>query len=176
MKKKLFILLASLTFTVACNDEVEPNDVTFQVENGEVKPVGMKKIPATTFAEQICGYGWLCTEAHIINEDGCVESQNFYDGLVGMNPPMYYFDNQELTEFIWMDAIPADGYRTMGYQYDEETNTVNIANGSTLTILSCNGEKGTMKALSRPTRSYMVQHFRRMSEQELENKRKAINP
>jgi len=169
MKKYIFILLAAMTF-VACNDDENNFPYEFRInEQGTVTPLnGLNSFSEENFQSILPGHGWYATEEYWIDDDGKVDTErNLCIGMIGANPLTFYLDNENLTEFIWMDHIPASVFKTRPYRYSESTNLLLVEERALLTILSYDADEDKLIALEGACGRHLL-ILKRMDEQTLQ--------
>lgn len=170
MKKYLFLLLAALTF-VACSEDEEIVTYNFKInEQGTVTPLnGLNSFSEAKFQSVLVGHGWYVTEKYWIEDDGTVDTErNLCEGMIGKDPLTFYLDNENLTEFVWVDHIPASTYITSPYRYSASTNLLLVKENALLTILSYDADKKRLMALQGACGRYLL-ILNRMSEKQLED-------
>jgi hypothetical protein len=80
-------------------------------------------ISLTTFKEKILGYGWKETETYELNDDGTYDNnREYWREVLGGGPSRYFFTDDKVVMFSYVDAIAALGYYNLSFQYNEEDN------------------------------------------------------
>lgn len=140
MKFYSFIIsLLCVVFFAACNKEDVYPTFSFD-ENGECYIPDISNISMEEFESSVVGYGWKHINTHEIGSDGKCSTKDFYEDLVGGGPSQYYFESSEsLKEYIYADAIPAHGYLTYAYEY-EDGNRVSNNGNLVMRIVSLKGD------------------------------------
>lgn len=140
MKFYSFIIsLLCVVFFAACNKEDVYPTFSFD-ENGECYIPDISNISMEEFESSVVGYGWKHINTHEIGSDGKCSTKDYYEDLVGGGPSQYYFESSEsLKEYIYADAIPAHGYLTYAYKY-ENGNRVSNNGNLVMRIVSLKGD------------------------------------
>ena len=140
MKFYSFIIsLLCVVFFAACNKEDVYPTFSFD-ENGECYIPDISNISMEEFESSVVGYGWKHINTHEIGSDGKCSTKDFYEDLVGGGPSQYYFESSKsLKEYIYADAIPAHGYLTYAYKY-ENGNRVSNNGNLVMRIVSLKGD------------------------------------
>lgn len=140
MKFYSFIIsLLCVVFFAACNKEDVYPTFSFD-ENGECYIPDISNISMEEFESSVVGYGWKHINTHEIGSDGKCSTKDYYEDLVGGGPSQYYFESSEsLKEYIYADAIPAHGYLTYAYEY-EDGNRVSNNGNLVMRIVSLEGD------------------------------------
>lgn len=140
MKFYSFIIsLLCVVFFAACNKEDVYPTFSFD-ENGECYIPDISNISMEEFESSVVGYGWKHINTHEIGSDGKCSTKDYYEDLVGGGPSQYYFESSEsLKEYIYADAIPAHGYLTYAYEY-EDGNRVSNNGNLVMRIVSLKGD------------------------------------
>lgn len=140
MKFYSFIIsLLCVVFFAACNKEDVYPTFSFD-ENGECYIPDISNISMEEFESSVVGYGWKHINTHEIGSDGKCSTKDYYEDLVGGGPSQYYFESSEsLKEYIYSDAIPAHGYLTYAYEY-EDGNRVSNNGNLVMRIVSLEGD------------------------------------
>ena len=115
----IIALLCAVAFASCNKEDIYP---TFSFdENGECYIPDISKISMEEFESSVVGYGWKHVITHEIGSDGKCSTKDYYEDLVGGGPSQYYFESSEsLKEYIYADAIPAHGYFTYAYEYENK--------------------------------------------------------
>lgn len=171
MKFYSFIIsLLCVVFFAACNKEDVYPTFSFD-ENGECYIPDISNISMEEFESSVVGYGWKHINTHEIGSDGKCSTKDYYEDLVGGGPSQYYFESSEsLKEYIYADAIPAHGYLTYAYKY-ENGNRVSNNGNLVMRIVSLKGD--VMKIIdylgirADGVKLYGYSTYRRMSSKEL---------
>lgn len=171
MKFYSFIIsLLCVVFFAACNKEDVYPTFSFD-ENGECYIPDISNISMEEFESSVVGYGWKHINTHEIGSDGKCSTKDFYEDLVGGGPSQYYFElSKSLKEYIYADAIPAHGYLTYAYKY-ENGNRVSNNGNLVMRIVSLKGD--VMKIIdylgirADGVKLYGYSTYRRMSSKEL---------
>lgn len=140
MKFYSFIIsLLCVVFFAACNKEDVYPTFSFD-ENGECYIPDISNISMEEFESSVVGYGWKHINTHEIGSDGKCSTKDYYEDLVGGGPSQYYFESSKsLKEYIYADAIPAHGYLTYAYKY-ENGNRVSNNGNLVMRIVSLKGD------------------------------------
>lgn len=140
MKLHSFIiaLLCAVSFASCDKEDIYP---TFSFDaNGECYIPDVANIPTEEFESLVVGYGWKHVVTHEIGSNGKCSAEDYYEDLVGGGPSQYYFESSEsLKEYIYADAIPAHGYFTYAYEY-ENGNRVSNNSNLVMRIVSLKGD------------------------------------
>ncbi|WP_300794464.1 hypothetical protein [uncultured Bacteroides sp.] len=140
MKLHSFIiaLLCAVSFASCDKEDIYP---TFSFDaNGECYIPDVANIPTEEFESLVVGYGWKHVVTHEIGSNGKCSAEDYYEDLVGGGPSQYYFESSEsLKEYIYADAIPAHGYFTYAYEY-ENGNRVSNNGNLVMRIVSLKGD------------------------------------
>ena len=171
MKFYSFIIsLLCVVFFAACNKEDVYPTFSFD-ENGECYIPDISKISMEEFKSSVVGYGWKHVITHEIGSDGKCSTKDYYEGLDGGGSSQYYFESSEsLKEYMYVDAFPANGYLTYGYEY-EDGNRVSNNGNLVMRIVSLKGD--VMKIIdylgirADGVKIYGYSTYRRMSSGEL---------
>ena len=134
----IIALLCAVAFASCNKEDIYP---TFSFdENGECYIPDISKISMEEFESSVVGYGWKHVITHEIGSDGKCSTKDYYEDLVGGGPSQYYFESSEsLKEYIYADAIPAHGYFTYAYEY-ENGNRVSNNGNLVMRIVSLEGD------------------------------------
>lgn len=121
--RALFVLLLGLLGCSACSDDDGP---AFLFDNqGECYAASVNALSKEDFARQVVGFGWKHVSTYEINTGGNPSGKEYYTGLVGVTPSTYYFEsNHALKEYLYVDALPARGFRTRTYAFEEGSNKI----------------------------------------------------
>ena len=157
----IIALLCAVAFASCNKEDIYP---TFSFdENGECYIPDISKISMEEFESSVVGYGWKHVITHEIGSDGKCSTKDYYEDLVGGGPSQYYFESSEsLKEYIYADAIPAHGYFTYAYEY-ENGNRVSNNGNLVMRIVSLEGD--VMKIIG--VKLYGYSTYKRMSSGEL---------
>lgn len=171
MKLHSFIiaLLCAVSFSSCDKEDIYP---TFSFdENGECYIPDATNISTEEFESTVVGYGWKHVITYEIGSNGKCSSKDYYEDLVGGGPSQYYFESSEaLKEYIYADAIPAHGYLTYAYEY-ENGNRVSNNGNLVMRIVSLKGD--IMKVIdylgirADGVKIYGYSTYKRMSSKEL---------
>lgn len=165
----IIALLCAVAFASCNKEDIYP---TFSFdENGECYIPDISNISMEEFKSSVVGYGWKHVITHEIGSDGKCSTKDYYEGLDGGGPSQYYFESSEsLKEYIYADAIPAHGYFTYAYEY-ENGNRVSNNGNLVMRIVSLKGD--VMKIIdylgirADGVKIYGYSTYRRMSSGEL---------
>lgn len=174
----LLVFLCIFCFTSCDHDDVNFPTFTFN-ENGECEPASLTPISSARFEEAVVGYGWKHVHTYEINPDGTCQTLDYYQDLTGTGPTQYYVEsNSSLKKYMYIDAYPAWGFRTVAYTFSDGNRL--LSNQSTVfQILSVNGN--TMEILDQlgiragGTEIYGYSIYQRMTNQELEEVQKTYH-
>lgn len=115
----LLVFLSIFCFTSCNHDDVNFPTFTFN-ENGECEPASVTPISSARFEEAVVGYGWKHVHTYEINPDGTCQTQDYYQDLTGAGPTQYYMEsNSSLKKYMYIDAYPAWGFRTVTYTFSD---------------------------------------------------------
>lgn len=174
----LLVFLIIFCFTSCNQDNVNFPTFTFN-ENGECEPASLTPISSARFEEDVVGYGWKHVHTYEINPDGTCQTQDYYKDLDGAGPIQYYVEsNYSLKKYMYIDAYPASGFRTVAYTFSDGNRLLSNQN-TVFQILSVNGD--TMEILdwlgirAGGTEIYGYSIYRRMTNQELEEVQKTYH-
>ena len=172
----ILLVFLSIFCLISCNhDDVDFPTFTFN-ENGECEPASLTPISSARFKEAVVGYGWKHVHTYEINPDGTCQTQDYYEDLIGAGPTQYYVEsNSSLKEYMYIDAYPACGFRTVAYTFSDGNRLLSNQN-TVFQVLSVNGN--TMEILDQlgiragGTEIYGYSIYQRMTAQELEEVQK----
>lgn len=174
----LLVFLSIFCFTSCNHDDVNFPTFTFN-ENGECEPASLTPISSARFEEAVVGYGWKHVHTYEINPDGTCQTQDYYQDLTGTGPTQYYVEsNSSLKKYMYIDAYPAWGFRTVAYTFSDGNRLLSNQN-TVFQVLSVNGD--TMEILdwlgirAGGTEIYGYSIYRRMTNQELEEVQKTYH-
>ena len=162
-------LLCTVTFASCDKEDIYP---TFSFDaNGECYMPDVANIPTEEFESLVVGYGWKHVVTHEIGSNGKCSTKDYYEHLDGGGPSQYYFEtSSSLKEYMYIDAIPANGYYTYSYDY-EDGNRISRNNYLVMRIVSLKGD--IMKIIERlgimsdGTEVYGYSTYKRMTNDEL---------
>lgn len=81
------------------------------------------------FRNEAVGYGWKWMQTFEIRNDGFVEHEDYYKGMIGPSPSSYYIkSDKELVRYFCSEAIPAMAFHTQGFTMDEATGVLSDGN------------------------------------------------
>ena len=174
----LLVFLIIFCFTSCNHDDVNFPTFTFN-ENGECEPASLTPISSARFEEAVVGYGWKHVHTYEINPDGTCQTQDYYKDLDGAGPIQYYVESHSsLKVYMYVDAYPASGFRTVAYTFSDGNRLLSNQN-TVFQVLSVNGN--TMEILdwlgirAGGTEIYGYSIYRRMTNQELEEVQKTYH-
>ena len=145
---KSLLLLFTLVVMTACGDDDGP---AFMFDRyGNCTATSVTPLSQKDFNLQVVGSGWKHLSTFEIDTNGNPTGKEYYEEKVGVSPTDYYFESAtSLKAYFYADAIPASGYKTYSYQYEEENNTLGSSDStkplSFLQIVYLRGD--IMKAL-----------------------------
>lgn len=145
---KSLLLLFTLVVMTACGDDDGP---AFMFDRyGNCTATSVTPLSQKDFNLQVVGSGWKHLSTFEIGTNGNPTGKEYYEEMVGVSPTDYYFESAtSLKAYFYADAIPASGYKTYSYQYEEENNTLGASDStkplSFLQIVYLRGD--IMKAL-----------------------------
>lgn len=145
---KSLLLLFTLVVMTACGDDDGP---AFMFDRyGNCTATSVTPLSQKDFNLQVVGSGWKHLSTFEIGTNGNPTGKEYYEEKVGVSPTEYYFESAtSLKAYFYADAIPASGYKTYSYQYEEENNTLGSSDStkplSFLQIVYLRGD--IMKAL-----------------------------
>ncbi len=145
---KSLLLLFTLVVMTACGDDDGP---AFMFDRyGNCTATSVTPLSQKDFNLQVVGSGWKHLSTFEIGTNGNPTGKEYYEEKVGVSPTDYYFESAtSLKAYFYADAIPASGYKTYSYQYEEENNTLGSSDStkplSFLQIVYLRGD--IMKAL-----------------------------
>lgn len=145
---KSLLLLFTLVVMTACGDDDGP---AFMFDRyGNCTATSVTPLSQKDFNLQVVGSGWKHLSTFEIGTNGNPTGKEYYEEKVGVSPTDYYFESAtSLKAYFYADAIPASGYKTYSYQYEEENNTLGASDStkplSFLQIVYLRGD--IMKAL-----------------------------
>lgn len=174
----LLVFLSIFCFTSCNHDDVNFPTFTFN-ENGECEPASLTPISSARFEEAVVGYGWKHVHTYEINPDGTCQTQDYYQDLTGTGPTQYYVEsNSSLKKYMYIDAYPAWGFRTVAYTFSDSNRLLSNQN-TVFQVLSVNGN--TMEILDQlgiqagGAEIYGYSIYQRMTNQELEEVQKTYH-
>ena len=120
---KSLLLLFTLVVMTACGDDDGP---AFMFDRyGNCTATSVTPLSQKDFNLQVVGSGWKHLSTFEIDTNGNPTGKEYYEEKVGVSPTDYYFESAtSLKAYFYADAIPASGYKTYSYQYEEENNTL----------------------------------------------------
>ena len=120
---KSLLLLFTLVVMTACGDDDGP---AFMFDRyGNCTATSVTPLSQKDFNLQVVGSGWKHLSTFEIGTNGNPTGKEYYEEKVGVSPTDYYFESAtSLKAYFYADAIPASGYKTYSYQYEEENNTL----------------------------------------------------
>lgn len=126
---KSLLLLFTLVVMTACGDDDGP---AFMFDRyGNCTATSVTPLSQKDFNLQVVGSGWKHLSTFEIGTNGNPTGKEYYEEQVGVGPTDYYFESAtSLKAYFYADAIPARGYKTYSYQYEEENNTLGSSDSS----------------------------------------------
>lgn len=94
------------------------------------------RMTAAEFARTVDGKGWQYVESHELKSNGKYSRHDYWEGLIGGTPAQYAFGGDTLTTYMYIDAYPLNGYRSVKYTFDEATNRVMHGDAEVMRVLS----------------------------------------
>ena len=177
---KGLLLLLTLFVMTACGDDDVPAFVFDRYGNctaTSVTPLSQKD-----FNLQVVGSGWKHLSTYEIDTNGNPTGKEYYEERIGVSPTDYYFESTtSLKAYLFADAIPASGYKTYSYRYNEEGNTLGSADSTkSLSLLQIVNLRGDLmkvlvylgqRSVGGGTMRYVYGYstYQRMTEKELTN-------
>lgn len=170
-------LLLVLLVCSSCGDDDEFPTFKFN-EDGICYFPSVSIISKASFEETVVGYGWKHVSTHEIGENGECLKKEYYADLDGAAPSSYYFETAaSLKTYMYVDAYPANGFRTSAYEYMDANRVVVNNQHAILQILSV--DKDVLKAVeylavrADGKKVYGYVTYKRVTEQELKECQKA---
>ena len=147
MKVKVIamLLVATVGLLTSCSKDDDTKDpvicpVGLPDDNGVIErdptPVSLALVNQYTI-----GYGWREAETHEMNDDGTYQKRNYWEGMEGAGPERYEFGEGTVTCYVYIDALPADGFYKRSLRYDETTGEVFFDENKIFTVLSANEQE-----------------------------------
>ena len=173
----LLILFALITLS-ACGDDDGPAFVFDR--NGNCTAASVTPLSQKEFNQQVVGSGWKHLSTYEIDTNGNPSGKEYYKEMDGSSPTDFYFESAtSLKGYLFVDALPASGYRTYSYTYDEESNCLLSPNsdkqltlrqivylrGDLMRVLIYLGQRSTGGGTMRYVYGYST--YQRMTEKEL---------
>ena len=122
--KKHALLLLTLLSLAACGDDDHGPSFLFD-KNGNCTAASVTPLSQKEFNQQVVGSGWKHLSTYEIDTNGNPSGKEYYEDMIGSSPTDFYFESAtSLKAYFFVDALPASGYRTYSYAYDEEDNTL----------------------------------------------------
>lgn len=173
----IFCLLWGFT---ACSDD-DMNFPTFRFDdNGMCYAPSVTPLSTEAFEQTVAGYGWTYVSTYEIKENGECIRQDYYEDLIGGGPTTYYFENRSsLKQYFYAGFIPAWGFITTGYTF-EDGNRI-VANGGNMLMQIISADSKTMKMVeylgvsAGGKKIYGYSTYRRMSSDELKKVQEVFN-
>ena len=120
----MLVLALSVSTLVSCE------------EDEEALLPALSHITADDFADMVDGKGWRYVESHEIRDGRVYSKRDYWDGLIGGGPVHYAFSGDSITEFIYIDAYPINGYVSRKYTFDEATNCLMAGGDEVMRVVS----------------------------------------
>ena len=173
----LLILFALITLS-ACGDDDSPAFVFDR--NGNCTAASVTSLSQKDFNLQVVGSGWKHLSTYEIDTNGNPSGKEYYEDMIGSSPTDFYFESAtSLKAYFFADAIPASGYKTHNYTYEEEDNTfwsidsskllnlrqIVYLRGDLMKVLIYLGQRSTGGGTMRYIYGYST--YQRMTEKEL---------
>lgn len=166
----IIALLCAVSFTACDKEDFFYPTFSFD-DNGECYLPDVANISMEEFKSSVVGYGWKHIITHEIGRDGKCSKKNYYEDMIGGGASQYYFESSSsIKEYVYVDAIPANGYFTYSYEY-EHGNRVSKDGHSIMRIVSLKGD--VMKVIEylgfrdEGVDIYGYSTFKRMTKEEL---------
>lgn len=80
---------------------------------------GAKPISDDEVKSQVVGYGWKSIATFEVQSNGKLNMADYHDDLIGGAPIHYWFkSSQQMVQYYYDDAMPADGFSRVSWTYD----------------------------------------------------------
>lgn len=166
----LWILIGSCSL-ISCDKPTPDAPLFLFDENGVCYSPSAVPISKATFTETVLNSGWKHVHTYQINPNGYLSPKDYYEGLLGCGPAYFYFKNEStVTKYFFADAIPAAGFYTSTYQFNDKNHLLATC-GIDMQILSLH--KNEIKVIeflgvyASGEKIYGYATYRRMTDSEL---------
>lgn len=184
IQQKLSLAIASIALAMgisACKTPKQQSDM--QVINltpnvkflfnkkGECYVKNKQKISEKEFQDLTGFGGFMWVSTRIINEDGQLDTKDYYRSMVGLNPVNYYFKGGKCHTFFFSSATGKTVSYEYTYKYDAESNRLTIDDFADIDIITLS--EGAMEVVQpmgafpngKPRYAYTV--YRRTGDEEV---------
>ena len=82
---------------------------------------GAEPLPETEIASKVIGYGWKTVGTYEVEPDGRLSTKDYWQDRYGGSATSYWFESSsKLTSYFYMDALPADCFSNLTWNYDAQ--------------------------------------------------------
>lgn len=147
MKVKVIamLLIATVGLLTSCSKDDDTKDPVIcpvvLPDDNDIIERDPTPVSLALFNQYTIGYGWCEAETHEMNNDGTYQKQNYWEDMDGGGPERYEFSEGVVTCYIYVDALPADGFYKRSLRYDETTGEVFFDENKVFTVLSANEQE-----------------------------------
>lgn len=147
MKVKVIamLLVATVGLLTSCSKDDDTKDPVIcpvvLPDDNDIIERDPTPVSLALFNQYTIGYGWCEAETHEMNNDGTYQKQNYWEDMDGGGPERYEFSEGVVTCYIYVDALPADGFYKRFLRYDETTGEVFFDENKVFTVLSANEQE-----------------------------------
>ena len=147
MKVKVItmLLVATVGLLTSCSKDDDTKDPVIcpvvLPDDNDIIERDPTPVSLALFNQYTIGYGWCVAETHEMNNDGTYQKQNYWEDMDGGGPERYEFSEGVVTCYIYVDALPADGFYKRSLRYDETTGEVFFDENKVFTVLSANEQE-----------------------------------
>ena len=147
MKVKVIAMLmvATIGLLTSCSKDDDTKDPVIcpvvLPDDNDIIERDPTPVSLALFNQYTIGYGWCEAETHEMNNDGTYQKQNYWEDMDGGGPERYEFSEGVVTCYIYVDALPADGFYKRSLRYDETTGEVFFDENKVFTVLSANEQE-----------------------------------
>lgn len=147
MKVKVIamLLVATVGLLTSCSKDNDTKDPVIcpvvLPDDNDIIERDPTPVSLALFNQYTIGYGWCEAETHEMNNDGTYQKQNYWEDMDGGGPERYEFSEGVVTCYIYVDALPADGFYKRSLRYDETTGEVFFDENKVFTVLSANEQE-----------------------------------
>lgn len=147
MKVKVIamLLVATVGLLTSCSKDDDTKDPVIcpvvLPDDNDIIERDPTPVSLALFNQYTIGYGWCEAETHEMNNDGTYQKQNYWEDMDGGGPERYEFSEGVVTCYIYVDALPADGFYKRSLRYDETTGEVFFDENKVFTVLSANEQE-----------------------------------
>lgn len=82
---------------------------------------GAEPLPEAEIASKVTGYGWKTVGTYEVEPDGRLSTKDYWADRLGGSATNYWFESStKLTSYFYMDALPADCFSKLTWNYDAQ--------------------------------------------------------